>query len=100
MQLACRCGGIVCAKVSEAEPFAAAGIEDICIAFPVVGETSGRRISALAAGCETLTVNCDSEEAARGLSDAADKAGVTVCVQIDVDSGCIGGDSIGRLCGH
>ena len=38
MQLAAGACGIVCAKVSEAEPFAMAGIGDICIAYPVVGE--------------------------------------------------------------
>src|SRR5258708_6720211 len=37
MQLTSGARGIVCAKVSEAEPFAAAGIADICIAYPVVG---------------------------------------------------------------
>jgi D-serine deaminase-like pyridoxal phosphate-dependent protein len=87
MQVAAGARGIVCAKVSEAEPFAAAGIEDICIAYPVVGETKWQRLAALAKRVRSLTVNCDSEEAARGLSRAAAAAGVTIHVQIDIDSG-------------
>src|SRR5260370_31348554 len=87
MQVAAGARGIVSAKVSEAEPFAAAGIEDICIAYPVVGEMKWQRLAALAAHTRSLTVNCDSEEAAHGLSKAAAKDGVTIYVQIDVDSG-------------
>jgi D-serine deaminase-like pyridoxal phosphate-dependent protein len=87
MQLSAGAVGVVCAKVSEAEPFAAAGIEDICIAYPVVGEIKWRRIAELAKNTKRLTVNCDCEEAARGLSDSAARAGVTIYVQIDIDSG-------------
>ncbi len=87
MQIAAGARGIVSAKVSEAEPFAAAGIEDICIAYPVIGERKWQRLAALAARTRSLTVNCDSAEAARGLSKAAADAGVTIHVQIDIDSG-------------
>lgn len=87
LQLAAGACGIVCAKVSEAEPFAAAGIEDICIAYPVFGPEKWNRIAELAKTTARVTVNCDSEEAARGLSQAATSAGVTVHVQIDIDSG-------------
>jgi D-serine deaminase-like pyridoxal phosphate-dependent protein len=87
MQIAAGARGIVCAKVSEAEPFAAAGIDDICIAYPVVGETKWQRVAALAKGTRSVTVNCDSEQAARGLSKAAAHAGVTVHLHIDIDSG-------------
>jgi D-serine deaminase-like pyridoxal phosphate-dependent protein len=87
MQIAAGARGIVCAKVSEAEPFAAAGIEDICIAYPVVGEMKWKRVAALSGRVRSLTVNCDSVEAARGLSKAAAEAGATVHVQIDIDSG-------------
>ena len=87
MQLSAGAGGIVCAKVSEAEPFAAAGVDDICIAYPVVGELKWARIADLAAKTKRVTVNCDSAEAASGLSRAATAAGVTIHVHIDVDSG-------------
>ena len=87
LQVAAGARGIVCAKVSEAEPFAAAGIEDICIAYPVFGEMKWQRLANLAARVKSLTVNCDSEEAARGLSRAAAAAGATINLQIDIDSG-------------
>ncbi|HEY1271052.1 MAG TPA: alanine racemase [Terriglobales bacterium] len=87
LQLKAGARGIVCAKVSEAEPFAAAGIQDICIAYPVFGEAKWRRAAELAKGIAKLTVNCDSDEAARGLSRAAIEAKVTINLQIDIDSG-------------
>lgn len=87
MQLKAGARGIVCAKVSEAEPFAAAGVEDICIAYPIVGEAKWQRLAELAKRTRRATVNCDSEEAARGLSAAAARAGATIHVHIDIDSG-------------
>ena len=87
MQMKAGACGIVSAKVSEAEPFTAAGIEDICIAYPVVGEMKWRRVAALAKRVTSLTVNCDCAEAARGLSKAAAAVGATIRVQIDIDSG-------------
>ncbi len=60
---------------------------DICIAYPVVGEVKWQRIAALAKNGASVTVNCDSQDAARGLSKAAAKAGVTINVHIDIDSG-------------
>jgi D-serine deaminase-like pyridoxal phosphate-dependent protein len=87
MQIEAGAVGIVCAKVSEAEPFVDAGIEDVCIAYPVFGEIKWKRIAELAKKVKRLAVNCDSEEAAAGLSHAAAKAGVTVHIDIDVDSG-------------
>jgi D-serine deaminase-like pyridoxal phosphate-dependent protein len=87
MQIAAGARGIVCAKVSEAEPFADAGVRDICIAFPVFGETKWRRIAEIAKRGVRVTVNCDNETAARGLSRAAVEAGVALHLQIDVDTG-------------
>jgi len=87
MQVAAGAVGVVCAKVSEAEPFAAAGIQDICIAYPVFGKPKWQRIAQLAKKTSRVTVNCDSAESARGLSEAAVRAGLKIRVQIDIDSG-------------
>jgi D-serine deaminase-like pyridoxal phosphate-dependent protein len=87
MQMAAGARGIVCAKISEAEPFAAAGIADICIAYPVLGGQKWARIAELAARGVRMTVNCDSELAACQASEAATAAGVTLLLQIDTDSG-------------
>jgi D-serine deaminase-like pyridoxal phosphate-dependent protein len=87
MQVAAGARGICCAKVSEAEPFAAAGIDDIAIAYPVFGEQKWARIAELAASGVRMTVNCDSAESIRQASDAANASGVILHLQIDVDSG-------------
>ena len=87
LQVAAGARGICCAKISEAEPFAAAGIDDIAIAYPVFGEQKWARIAEMAARGVRMTVNCDSEEGARQASAAASAAGVALHLQIDVDSG-------------
>jgi D-serine deaminase-like pyridoxal phosphate-dependent protein len=78
--------GIAVAKVGEAEVFADAGFEDIAIAYPVVGVPKWERIARLAQRAR-ITVNADSVVATQGISAAASAAGVTVHLQIDLDSG-------------
>jgi D-serine deaminase-like pyridoxal phosphate-dependent protein len=87
LQINAGASGIVCAKISEAEPFAAAGVRDICIAYPVFGTLKWRRIAEMAASGVRVTVNCDNETAARGLSEAASAANVTLNLQVDIDTG-------------
>lgn len=79
--------GIACAKISEAEPFADAGITDICLAYPVFGEPKWRRVADLARRGVRMTVNCDNDVAVRQASAAALEAGVVINLQIDIDSG-------------
>jgi D-serine deaminase-like pyridoxal phosphate-dependent protein len=87
LQLAAGARGICCAKVSEAEPFAAAGVDDIALAYPIFGEQKWARIAELAASGVRMTANCDSEEGIRQASAAGAAAGVVLHLQIDVDSG-------------
>jgi D-serine deaminase-like pyridoxal phosphate-dependent protein len=86
MQLAAGACGIASAKPSEAEVFAAAGCDDIAIAYPTVGRDKWERLARLAEGVR-LTVNVDSDVQARGLSAAAAAAGVTIRTQIEIDTG-------------
>src|SRR4029450_12532476 len=86
-QVAAGARGIICAKPSEAEPFVPPGLAHVCLAYPVLGPQKWRRIAAMAAGGVRMTVNCDNETAARQASEAATAGGVTVNLQIDVDSG-------------
>jgi D-serine deaminase-like pyridoxal phosphate-dependent protein len=86
LQAAAGAHGIAVAKVAEAEVFAAAGFTDIAVAYPVVGPEKWRRLAGLAQTCR-VTVNVDSELAARGLSEAATVADTTLLVQIDIDTG-------------
>src|SRR6266498_2272552 len=87
LQTAAGARGICCAKVSEAEPFAAVGIDDICIAYPVFGEQKWARAAELADQGVRMTLNCDGEQAVRQASEAASARGVVLHLQIDVDSG-------------
>ena len=87
MQMAAGARGIICSKISEAEPFAAAGIDDICIAYPVFGEPKWRRIAEMAKQGVRMTVNCDNAAGAQGLSAAAVAAKVTLNIQLDLDTG-------------
>ena len=85
-QLAAGAVGLAVAKVAEAEVFAAAGCRDIAVAYPVVGPAKWRRLAELARTC-TITVNVESEVAARGLSAAAVAAGSVLRVHLDIDTG-------------
>ena len=87
MQLDAGARGIVCAKPSEAEPFVDAGVDDVCIAYPVFGAAKWRRLAAMAFRGVRVTVNCDNQAAAHQAADAAVAAESTINLQIDVDSG-------------
>ena len=73
MQIASGCSGITVAKVGEAEVMASAGLEDILIAYPVVGQSKCERLAKLAQP-RKITVSLDSIEVARGISEAATRA--------------------------
>jgi D-serine deaminase-like pyridoxal phosphate-dependent protein len=78
--------GITCAKLSEAEVYAATGIRDILIASQVVGETKARRLAELAHHCDVI-VAVDSIEGAQFLQDAAASSGSQPRVVIEVNCG-------------
>jgi len=86
MQIASGCSGITVAKVGEAEVMASAGLENILIAYPVVGLSKCERIARLAQQ-KTISVSLDSIEAARGISEAATRAGSTVNLLVEFDMG-------------
>jgi D-serine deaminase-like pyridoxal phosphate-dependent protein len=78
--------GIACAKVAEAEVFAAAGVRDIAIAYPVVGADKARRVARLARTMR-IAVNVESTVGVECLSRAAGQARATIDAIVDVDSG-------------
>src|SRR6185295_6639591 len=67
LQLHAGARGLSVAKGSEAEVFAAAGCDDLFIAFPVVGGDKARRLLDLAERVR-LAVGVDSLEGARSLA--------------------------------
>jgi D-serine deaminase-like pyridoxal phosphate-dependent protein len=85
LQLEAGAAGIACQKVSEAEVFAAAGIDDIQIPYNIVGAHKTARLANLAA-YNRISVTADSEETIDGLSAAARAAGVPLRVLVELES--------------
>ena len=86
MQIAAGAAGLSLAKTSEAEVFAGAGLDDLFIAYPVVGLGKAERLLALAARAR-LAVGCDSVEGASELSRVFEAAGTKLDVLLKVDVG-------------
>jgi D-serine deaminase-like pyridoxal phosphate-dependent protein len=84
--LAAGAHGVTCAKVSEAEVMAGAGIKDILIANEIVGATKTRRLAALCAQADVV-VAVDSLVGVAQLAQAAAAAGTAPRVVIEVDVG-------------
>jgi D-serine deaminase-like pyridoxal phosphate-dependent protein len=86
MQIDAGAVGITCQKVSEAEVMADAGFKDIFIPYNIIGESKLTRLMSLAKRI-TVSVTADSAYVIRGLSEAAQQAGLTLTVLIECDTG-------------
>jgi D-serine deaminase-like pyridoxal phosphate-dependent protein len=86
MQLRAGAIGITCAKLSEAEVLARAGIQDILIANQVIGRHKIARLVNLAAYTQVM-VAVESLANAEELSAAAVAKGVRLRVLMEVDTG-------------
>ena len=86
LQVRAGAAGIACQKLGEAEVMLAAGLRDITITFPIVGEAKLRRLVPL---CREghITVVADSEPVVRGLSTALAVAGATADLLVECDTG-------------
>lgn len=71
LQLRYGAAGITVAKLGEAEVMAQAGIDDILIAYPIVGEAKIRRLFNLRRWVKRVACTVDSIEGAKALSEAA-----------------------------
>ena len=78
--------GVTCAKVSEAEVMAGAGIKDILIANEVIGEHKVRRLAFLCTQADVI-VGADSAFGVEQLDRAAAEAGSRPRVLVEVDTG-------------
>ncbi len=85
-QLSRGAAGITVAKVGEAEVFAAAGIDDIRIAYPVVGRYKLERLAALM-NRAAVSFCVDTAEGARAASAFFSDAALRADVLIEVDTG-------------
>jgi len=78
--------GVTCAKLSEAEVYAAFGITDILIANQIVGRQKVARLMRLRRHADPI-VAVDSLENSRELDEAAQNEGVQLRVVIEVNVG-------------
>jgi D-serine deaminase-like pyridoxal phosphate-dependent protein len=78
--------GITCAKLSEAEQLVLGGVSDVLIANQVIGRDKTARIAEMNRKA-IVRVAVDSELGIEQLSSAAQKAGVTIGVFIEIDIG-------------
>lgn len=86
-QLGAGAVGICCSTVGEASALFAEGIEDITLAYPVVGRGKLERLSRLAHDAERLALVADSLEVAQGYATVAVAAERTIEIFIEIDSG-------------
>ncbi len=88
MQLKAGASGLTCQKLSEAEVFVDAGLDDdILITFNIVGEQKTEHLMRLADRVNKLTVVADNEDVIRGLSEAGVRHGRDVPILIENDVG-------------
>lgn len=86
MQIAAGASGLTVAKPSEGLAMLPSGVDDVFVAYPIVGEA--RTAQLLELGRAVRVSSCiDDLGAATALSDAARDAGTKLDVLIDVDSG-------------
>src|SRR5438128_12068732 len=86
MQVAAGSTGITCAKLGEAFVMADAGIDDILIAYPIVGEAKLRRLRELVERVD-VRISLDSVEVAEGVGRVGVDAGRAIPVLVEVDTG-------------
>jgi D-serine deaminase-like pyridoxal phosphate-dependent protein len=83
MQLDAGAVGIACQKVSEAEVFAAAGINEIQIPYNIVGPKKTARLADLAL-YNRVTVSADHPAVIAGLAEAAKVNEMSIRVMVDL----------------
>lgn len=86
MQLDAGAAGVTVAKLGEAEVMADAGVDDILIAYPIVGEHKLFRLRALLERVRVRTT-LDSLEVAKGLGRLGREMGRDLELLIEVDTG-------------
>ena len=85
-QLTAGAVGLCAATVGEAAAFAAGGVTDLTLAYPVVGARKLERLAAVCRAADLILV-ADSTAVADGYQEVARQAGRTLRVLIEVDTG-------------
>lgn len=79
--------GITCAKLGEAEVMSAAGIMDILVAYPLIGQDKLLRLKALLEQGVRIRTLVNSVDGARGLSQMGEDLHHSIDVLIEIDGG-------------
>ena len=86
MQVDAGAAGITVAKLGEAEVMVGGGLDDVLVAYPVVGEAKLGRLRSLMERT-TVRVGLDSTEVAEGVGRVGRDVGRPVPVLVEVDTG-------------
>jgi D-serine deaminase-like pyridoxal phosphate-dependent protein len=86
-QMALGAEGITVSKLGEAEVMRDAGFTRILLHYPPLGEAKARRLAALVARGAEMRVALDSTEAADTVARAADMAGGSIDILVEIDPG-------------
>lgn len=86
MQVAAGAHGITVAKLGEAEVMVDAGLDDVLIAYPLVGRAKLERLRALLERA-AISVSLDAVEVAEGIGAVGIDIGRSVPVLVEVDTG-------------
>jgi D-serine deaminase-like pyridoxal phosphate-dependent protein len=86
MQIRAGACGITVAKLGEAEVMAREGLEDILIAYPIIGSAKLERLVSLSKRVR-ITVATDSLEVAEGITRAAQAGGARIRLLAEFDPG-------------
>lgn len=87
MQIKAGARGITCAKISEAEVMVEGGIQDIFIAYPLIGLFRIQRAICLAKRIKRLILAVDSLEGAKILNQTASEHDIVLEVRMEIDTG-------------
>jgi D-serine deaminase-like pyridoxal phosphate-dependent protein len=79
--------GVTVAKLGEAEAMVAGGIDDVLIAFPLVGETKLSRLERLLHDAAHVAVSLDDPAVADGIGRLGRALGRPVAVYLEFDTG-------------
>ena len=85
MQVDLGARGITVAKLGEAEIMSEAGLDDLLLAYPLLGSSRARRLRAVLERAR-VAVSLDSEESIACVAQAADGESIEVLVEIDLGS--------------
>lgn len=86
LQLEAGAAGLQVSKLGEAEVMVDAGIDNILVGYPIVGEQKLGRLADLADRV-AISVTVDSDEVAAGISRVAGARGLTIPALIELDTG-------------